>query len=192
MNGWPVAGWMSAALAAHFALVAAIYGTDAEGLGVLTRATARVSFLIFMAAYVASPLRRFVRAPATAWLLRNRRQLGVSFAVSHGLHAIAIVLLASALGERFEVLAVTLIFGGLGYLFIAAMAATSNDRAVRALGRRRWGLLHRAGIHYLWIIWVQNWTGAIVAMPNVLYAALALLVWVGAALRFAAWRRSRP
>jgi hypothetical protein len=191
MNGWPVAGWTSALLLALFAGLVATHGTDVDALGVLTRATARISFVVFMAVYVASPLRHFVKNAASAWLLRNRRPLGVSFAVAHGLHLVAIVWLASAAGEDFELLAVTLLAGGLAYLFIAAMAATSNDRAVAALGRRRWRLLHRAGIHYLWIIWAQNWTGAIATKPDALYAALALVVWGGAALRFAAWRGRR-
>jgi hypothetical protein len=53
--------------------------------------------------------------------------------------------------EAFEVGA-TQILGGIGFVFIAFMAATSNDGAVRTLGRARWSRLHRFFLYYLWFI----------------------------------------
>jgi hypothetical protein len=43
-----------------------------------------------------------------------------------------------------------LLGGGLGFVFIAAMAATSSDAALKALAR--WTLLHRTGVWYLWFV----------------------------------------
>ena len=126
----------------------------------LIRATARTSLALFGAAFTASSLRSLWRTPATGWLLRQRRYLGLSFAFSHALHALAILGLALVLGDAFEINLVTVIFGGGAYVMIALMAATSSDRAVRlarpaplapaALGRRLLDLdrlrelLHRA------------------------------------------------
>ena len=186
MNGWRVF-WLLAALeSALFAGGIALLGTDEAGLRALTRLTVRVSFTVFIVVYLAAPLRRLFPSPATRWLARNRRYLGVSFAWAHGLHAVAIGLLARLLGDAFEADAATLVGGGLGYLLTAGMALTSFDRTARWLGPRRWAQLHRAGLHWLWFIFALNWTVSAAAAPS--YLPFAALTWGAAALRFAALR----
>ena len=54
----------------------------------------------------------------------------------------------------------SLIPGGLAYLFIFAMALTSNDAAMRALGKN-WKRLHTVGIHYIWLIFTLAYAGRI-------------------------------
>jgi len=58
------------------------------------RATARTSVVFFTAAFAASALRRRWPNGATAWMLRNRRQLGVSYAASHFIHLLLILAVA--------------------------------------------------------------------------------------------------
>jgi DMSO/TMAO reductase YedYZ heme-binding membrane subunit len=109
-------------------------------------------------------------------------------AVSHGIHGIAIVWLLSAFPSAYQVNATTLVGGGLGFVFIAAMAATSSDAAFKALGRARWTLLHRSGVWYLWFVFAftfvpdpsRGWdathaiaVAAFVAAPLVRAAAFA-------------------
>src|SRR5258706_6962627 len=163
MNGWRLFGWIAALESALFAAALAAFGSDEAGLRALVRFTVRVSFLVFIVVYAAAPLRRLVPSPATRWIARNRRYLGVSFAWAHGLHAFAIALLVLLLGDAFETNTATVVGGGLGYLFVAGMAATSFDRSARWLGPRRWALLHRAGLQWLWFIFALNWTGATIA-----------------------------
>lgn len=190
MSGWRVF-WLLAALeTAVFAVALYGFGTDEAGLRALVRLTVRVSFTVFIAVYSAAPLRRLFPSPATRWLLRNRRYLGVSFAWAHGLHAVAIALLALLLGDGFEADTTTLVGGGLGYLLTAAMAATSFERTARWLGPRRWGLLHRAGLHWLWFIFALNWTGAAITVSPI-YLPFAAVTWVAAGLRLAALRACR-
>jgi len=143
----------------------------------------------FMGAYAASSLRRLWRVPATAWLLRNRRYVGLSFAVAHAVHALAVLGLATLLGDAFEYDPVSLGFGGLAYVFVAALAATSSDRAVAALGPARWRRLHRIGVHYVWFVFAV--TEIPVALHSPQHFALAGLVVGGAALRVAAARAGR-
>lgn len=135
------------------------------------------------------PLRRLYPAPATRWLLRNRRYLGVSFAWVHGLHGLAIALLALLFGDSFAVDPATRLGGGLAYLLIAAMAITSFDRTARWLGPQRWGLLHRAGLHWLWFIFALNWTASVGVSLG--YLPFALITWGLLALRLAALRARR-
>jgi DMSO/TMAO reductase YedYZ heme-binding membrane subunit len=175
-----------------FAGTIAVYGSDEAGLRTLVRATARASFLIFIAAYAASAARRLFPSPATRWLLRNRRYLGLSFAVAHLLHLDAIWLLSLLLGQAFAVDLATLVFGGIAYGFVFAMALTSNDRAVAWLGPRRWNTLHRVGIHWIWAVFSFDWL-VLALFESPTYAPIAVLALAGLGLRIAARRaRARP
>ena len=175
------------ALVAMVALVLALEGSGEAGIRAVIRWTARSSLALFLATFVASSLRRLWRAPASAWLLRNRRALGLSFAVSHALHLAGILALAAWVPTATFVPA-TVVGGGIGYAFIAAMAATSSDAAVRRLGARRWRLLHRTGSWVLFAIFAQSYLPRSFANPA--YAPLGLAVAAALALRLAAWRRA--
>jgi DMSO/TMAO reductase YedYZ heme-binding membrane subunit len=168
------------------ALLAAIAVVTGD-LGAGIRVTARTSLFFFTLTFSASSLVALRPEPASKWLLRNRRWLGLSFAASHLGHALLIV--ALGLTGTLDVAATTAIGGGAGYLFLAAMAATSTDGAVRWLGRRRWRALHLAGMYLCWLIFTATYAGATVEDPR--HApALALCV-LGLGLRVAAWARRR-
>jgi DMSO/TMAO reductase YedYZ heme-binding membrane subunit len=188
-QGWPLVGVASAALLALQLAVVASGGTDEAGLRLLVRVSARASFAIFLLVFVARPARFFWPGAFTRWLMRNRRQLGVSFAIAHFLHLGDIALLALLLGDGFELQPVTLYGGGLAYVLLAAMTATSFDRSARWLGPRRWKLLHRAGLYWLWFIFAQSYTFGALEKPGSVPFALA--VWGALALRIAAWRARR-
>ena len=79
------------AVAAIVGLILALVGSDEPGLRMAIRATARTSVVFFTLAFAASALRRRWPNAATSWLLRNRRQLGVSFASSHAIHLVMIL-----------------------------------------------------------------------------------------------------
>ena len=188
MNGWPLF-WLLAALeTAAFAAMFVAFGSDEAGLRALVRQTARISFVVFLVVYTAAPLRRLWPTAASRWALHNRRALGVSFAWAHGLHALAIGMLALLLGDAFAVDLATLVGGGGTYLLIAAMALTSTDRTARWLGPRRWALLHRTGLHATWVIFAISWASR--AGSSGLYLAFTLVT-VAAALLRATASRSR-
>lgn len=188
-QGWPLVGVASAALLALQIAILAIAGTEEPGLRELVRVSARASFSIFLLVFVARPSRVFWPGRFTRWLVRNRRQLGVSFAVAHFLHLFDIALLALLLGDGFEISPVTLFGGGLAYVLLAAMTATSFDGSARWLGPRRWKRLHRAGLYWLWVIFAQSYTFGALQKP--VDIPLALAVWGALALRIAAWRARR-
>jgi len=184
-EGPSLVGWASLALAAMTVAVLAVAGTGEDGVRMLIRATARSSLAFFSLAFAASSLRRLLHVPATAWLLRNRRYLGLSFAVSHAIHLAGIVALDVGWPEQFaRTSTTTLVGGGIGYVFVAAMAATSNDRAVAWLGRR---LLHLTGSWLLWGIFASSYVPRAVRTPGYLPLAVAPIAVLG--LRVAAWLR---
>lgn len=153
MTGWRLVGGLSFLVAAMTAGLIVSHGGDVEGLRVAIRATARTSLLLFVLAFTASAMVELVPSDATRWQRRNRRYLGVSFAVSHFIHLGAILALASVDRALFWKLTniTTIMLAGTAYLFIAAMAATSFDRTAAWLGPRKWRLLHLIGGWYIWI-----------------------------------------
>lgn len=177
-----------AALLAMSAIVIAVAGTGIDGTRMLIRATARSSLLIFLAAFTASSLLRLWPAPATRWMIRNRRWLGLGFAFSHLIHLIAILWLFGMYGGQTPAPPMrTIVGGGIAYVFILLLAATSWNGAVRALGARNWQRLHKAGVWYIWLIFMVSYGGR--AATNPLYLPPALLLIGAALLRVLASRR---
>ena len=187
-EGWAIVGWAALAVAGVVVAVLVAGGFDEHGMGMAIRATARTSFLLFLAAFTASALARLWPRKGTRWLRQNRRYLGVSFAVSHACHAASIIGLAVITsGKSLEALDSFTVAGGLlGYAFIAVMAATSSDRTARWLGRR-WGLVHTVGIYYLWVVFLFSYGGR--AVFSAYYLPLALLLVLAVTLRIAAARK---
>lgn len=188
MNGGRLVGAITLALLALFFGSLAFAGTGESGVRLLTRNTVRAAFPLFLLAYVASSARRLWPSDATRWLLRNRRYLGISFGIAMALHLDAILLLGLLLGDAFETEITTLLFGGLAYVFIAAMTLTSFDRTAAWLGPRRWNTLHTVGIHYVGIVFLVQWLGK--TTESILYLPFLLAMLGAFALRFAA-RRAR-
>lgn len=190
MQGWKLTFSLSAALIGLTVLQLLVWGGDEPGIRVVVRSTARTSLVLFGLAFAASSLHVLSRGAATRWILANRRYLGVSYAASHALHALALLALARASAEfASSVDTLTLVGGGLAYAFTFAMAVTSNDASVAALGRRRWRLLHLVGGWYIWIIFAQSYLPR--ALQDPAYGPGAALVLAVAGLRLAV-RLRRP
>lgn len=163
----------------------------AQGARMVIRVTARTSLVLFLLSFLASALARLWPTPTTSWLLQHRRAFGLGFAFSHGVHLVAIVAFAQLDGPAFmqQTSVGNLITGGIAYAFIALMAASSWDGAVRWLGRRRWQLLHAAGAYYLWVSFVVSFGKRIAVSP---WYGLAVVVLVAAlALKLTAARHPR-
>jgi sulfoxide reductase heme-binding subunit YedZ len=166
-------------------------GDETDSVRAAIRATARTSFVLFCLAYSAAALARFWPSRATAWVRRNRRYLGVSFAASHGIHALAILSLALVTPAEFlqEIRLSMLIPGGIGYLFIIAMTATSFDRTAAAIGPLAWRLLHGIGGFYIWVGFLNGFGSRVGAHPG--YWGFVAILLAVMALRLAALRRRK-
>ncbi|EPQ8855584.1 TPA: ferric reductase-like transmembrane domain-containing protein, partial [Pseudomonas aeruginosa] len=129
------------------ALVLALQAQPVEGLRSAIRATARSSFALFLAAFLASSLATLVPGPGTRALLRERRYLGLAFAFSHAVHALLILAYWKLFPETFwsgRSVAAN-IPGSIGYLFILLLTLTSFRTPARLLGPRAWKALHSTG-----------------------------------------------
>ena len=184
----PILGGAAIAIVATVAGTLAIHGTGDQGIVLVTRHLARLAFPFFIAAFGASALLEVAPSTPTRWLVRNRRALGLAFAMVMFAHLAGIFSVWSIRDDEPH-FALDRLVGGMGYLFVAVMAATSNDASVRALGRARWSRLHRVGLYLLWFIFTVSYLGRVAEDPSFL---LGLGLAFGAlALRIVAWRRRR-
>jgi methionine sulfoxide reductase heme-binding subunit len=192
MNGWRLTGALSALLTAMALYLLSVQGWDAEGIRLVIRATARTSLVLFVLAFTASATVELLPSEATRWQRRNRRHLGVSIAVSHLIHLIAILSLASIDQALFWKLTNinTIVLAGTAYLFIAAMAATSFDRTAAWLGPRKWRQLHLLGGWYIWISFAVA-IGKRVPIDRFYWPMAALVLAAGIVRLVAMWRRNR-
>jgi DMSO/TMAO reductase YedYZ heme-binding membrane subunit len=173
----------------------ALLGThtaDADGLRLVIRATARTSLVLFVMAFAAAAMVELAANDWTRWQRRNRRYLGVSFAVSHFIHLAALFALARIDHDLFwKLTTLTNIFlAGAGYVFLAAMTATSFDGAAAWLGPRNWRLLHLLGGWYIWISFAVA-IGKRLPQGAIYWAMMALLLAAGIVRLIAMARRSR-
>jgi len=193
-EGWRLFAVLTLTLIALCIGIAGMRQFEVDGIRMVIRFTARTSLLFFCLAFSAAALARLYPNAWTRWQRRNRRALGVTFAASHGLHAIAIGAFAAMDPAGFAV-ATNLgsyVFGGIGYAFIIAMTATSFDRTAAAIGPRAFRLLHLSGGYYLLIQFMIAFGKRIPEMP--LYSLFLIPPLTVLALRMIAMvpRAERP
>jgi methionine sulfoxide reductase heme-binding subunit len=151
MNRWKLFGVLTATVVLTAAVACALAPDRVQSLQYAVRATARTSFVLFLAVFTASSLAKLLPSTLTRALVRERRYIGLSFAASHLLHAVALIFYVEEAPRAFWVgrTAVTNIPGAVGYLMIVLLAVTSFTTPARLLGPDRWKKLHRTGV---WVI----------------------------------------
>jgi methionine sulfoxide reductase heme-binding subunit len=153
------------------------------------RYTARVAFPLFLLTYLGSSLATLWPNASTQALVRTRRQWGLGFALAHIIHLGALIVFYKISG--WDVSGQTLAGGGLAYVMLIVMAATSNNWSVRALGRW-WKRLHRFGIHWLWFIFTFTYVGRLLDPASFERGIVQFVLCLAAlGLRLVAWRKRR-
>ncbi len=152
------------------------------------RPTAWLAFALFITAFTASSIQILYRGTYGRWAMKNRRYIGLSFALVHFIHA-GLVLSNLAFTEASRT-APVLAGGGMAYVFLALMALTSNNGAVRKMGAKNWKRLHKIGSYYIWLIFMAT-TVPDLPITWPLGAIIPLVGFLALFLRIAAWRKLR-
>jgi len=190
-EGWRLFAVLALTLLALSVWIGGMRGFEVDGVRMVIRFTARTSLLFFCLAFSAAALAWLWPNSYTRWQRRNRRQLGVTFAASHGIHLVAIVAFAvmDPAGYAAATSLASYIFGGIGYAFILAMTATSFDRPAKALGAAAWRRLHLIGGYYLLFQFMVSFGKRIPDMP--LYALFLIPLVAVFALRMISMAAAR-
>lgn len=170
---WQITKYATIFIAAVLTFILLANGINEASLRIAVRFTARISCILFILAFTASALHRLTANPVTNWLLQNRRYFGLSMAIAHGFHALAIAGVAVFSAEnmvRDNHLAI------LGYVFIILMAATSFKRPAAVLGRRNWRILHTLGMYYLWLSFTFSFAKRLSESYPIYFPFVSLLI----------------
>lgn len=160
-----------------------------EGWQLAARWTARMGFPIFILTYAVSSLGRLWPSDLTRRVWRDRRWWGLGFAACHTVHLFALVTYNQMANNDSSIQ--TLIGGGGAYAIMYMMALTSNDAAMRAMGKN-WKRLHTLGIQWLWFIFAFSYFGRIVEGREQPWAGIAFATALAAlGLRIAVWRKGK-
>jgi DMSO/TMAO reductase YedYZ heme-binding membrane subunit len=171
------------------ALAFAVGADTVEQARLAARWTARAGFPILILTYSASSLVRLWPNVQTKAVLRHRRQWGLSFALMHSVHLVALATF-SIIAAQMPTMA-TLVGGGGAYVLMYAMVLTSNDAAMRAMGIW-WKRLHRIGIHALWFVYAFSYFGRLFNPDLRMQGLILFPVCIGAlGLRIVAWAKTR-
>ncbi|MFA5939333.1 MAG: hypothetical protein WC809_08255 [Sinimarinibacterium sp.] len=204
----PVGGWslvfalwgVAVALAVS---VLAGAGSEYSGTWLNLKLTARWSFLIFLAVYVARPAHQLWRTTFTKQLLARRRHLGIAFALAHYTHLTLIVYLftlaapgSMPMMSTGQPMALVVPIGGsLAYVLLTAMVVTSFNAPkdwMRRIHPKAWKTLHRVGIHYFMFIYTLDWIeGLAIKTPWWFYAPFLLASLAAIVVRAQAFRSTR-
>jgi sulfoxide reductase heme-binding subunit YedZ len=192
---------IAAATTVHIAIAIALLahaGRDVAATQLALRTTARISFVWFIAAFVAAPLTRLWPGDVSLWLARRRRALGVIFGLSMSIH-VGFILLLFALHAPARPPMVTdadFLIGIPGLAMVAMMTITSLDSWKRRLGDISWKRLHRTGIWVVWTIFFLCLTDSVSRKetnhPVMAYYLFIAILIAAAALRLAALRAGAP
>ena len=192
----------NAAISLVYASVALVLGAvmmlmlspDFEGQSSVSRAlrlSAQLAFVNYVIIFVARPSRQLLPNGFTGSLLRKRPYFGVSLAAIMSVHLALIAwLFIFVIHERPPLL--TLIAGGVAYLFILLMLLTTYAAPARALGARNWRRLHKTGLYYIGAIYLNALVGDVIGKPSdPVYLAIGVLMVFAIAVRLAAFVKIR-
>jgi methionine sulfoxide reductase heme-binding subunit len=194
MTRWQLFGLLAIVALLITATAYALAPDPVQSLQFAVRASARTSFILFLTVFIASSLLKLLPSPLTKALVRERRYIGLSFAFSHLLHAVALILYVRTAPEAFWVgrMPATNIPGYIGYLMILLLTVTSFKGPARLIGPVSWKRLHRTGVWIIAIIFAASYFTRIhqhadYVVPFVIMVAAMLL---RVATRFTNLRRA--
>lgn len=193
-GGWRLTIVLTAAvLGVALLMIFGIGGSDGARFAI--RFSARASLILFLSAFMASALNRLWPSNASRWLVRNRRYLGVAFAGSHLVHALAIgaYIITDAPAFYASQQPLGYVLNGTGYFYILAMTATSFRRPAQAIGPVAWRWLHLTGGYYIWFAFAKSYFPRVV--HDIFFAPFAIALVVVLAMRIAvafSKRRLKP
>jgi sulfoxide reductase heme-binding subunit YedZ len=179
-EGWSIVGAVAIALILGVSVEAMTAGTPVDGVRGIVRMTARISFALFALAFTASATWHFWPNALTRWQLRNRRHIGVAFALAQTVYLIALFSLghvapADLASETNEA---TWIIGAVAYLFVVLMALTSFESTMQLVSPRVWSALHTVGSYYIWLIFASYYF----SRAAIIYAYIPMAVLVACIL----------
>ena len=151
--------------------------------------------IIFLVTAI-SALQKLFPGPLPAWLLRNRKYIGLCFAVAMAWQGLFIFMMSMFFRDYYYEEIFFLrdeLEGSTGYIFLVAMVVTSFRFGRKYLDAKQWKLLHRSGLYFLWAypFSVYWWSLSYYENPQAIDYVFYWSGFLAFALRIAAWGKTR-
>jgi methionine sulfoxide reductase heme-binding subunit len=159
---------------------------DEMTIRVAIRATARISFVLFLGAFLGNAFYSLVPAATTRWLKENKDRFTLGFAASHTVHLAFILTLVLAIGREHALKGTMVVAFTIGFLFIYALAVGVLSRHRPFLSPHFESLAH----YYLMALFAVSFTRHAIARP-LFYTPLVIVAVVAIGVRVAVAIRSR-
>ena len=162
---------------------------DEMTIRVAIRTTARVSFVLFLGAFLGNAFYCLVPSAATRWLKVNKSGFTLGFAASHTVHLAFILCLVAVVGRQHllnELGWVVVVSFVAGFLFIYTLAADALFRHSKFLSSHFEAVAH----YYLMTLFVVGFTLSGITRP-LFYAPFILVAVSAVGVKIAAAIRSR-
>ena len=145
-----------------YAAILFFYEFTEAGMHLIILWSARISLVLFLLSFSASAVHRWLRTSLSFWLLMNRKYFGISFALSHLLHLLALLIMQLTFQPVFkQAPSQVLLGGGIAYFFVIAMYLTSFEMFSEYLSRTQWKRLHTLGNYWIWAVFMIISTGSL-------------------------------
>ena len=196
LNGWPLFGVIAGlSFAIILAGLATIGTSTPEATVAMIRLSVQLASPWIYLAFVATALVQLFPSSFSAWLLRNRRYVGLSFAAGFGWQAVFILVLLVLHGDYYATVlhdTAEFISRMLSYLLLLALTVTSFFPVRRTMDPRHWQLLHLVGIWYFWAaIWVSYAETAMMGDARVIAIVFLVAGLIVLTLRCVAYLKKR-
>ena len=151
--------------------------------------------LIYVVA-ATSALQILFPGPLPMWLLRNRKYVGLTFAVAMAWQGLFIFIVSFFHRDYYykDIFAVRdELEGSTGYLFLGALVVTSFQRGRKYLNGKQWKLLHTSGVYFIWAyaFSVYWWNLYYYKNPQAIDHVFYWAGFLAFGLRIAAWGKRR-
>jgi len=197
INGWPLFWLVSIPLSV--VMTVATLGTDlttGHGVTDMISFSVRWAVPLIILVVATSALQTLFPGPVPMWLLRNRKYIGLCFAVAMAWQGLFIFIMSYFFREFYYSEVYLLrdeLEGSVGYLFLPAMVVKSFQFGRKHLSLGQWKLLHTSGIYFLWaypasVYW---WNVSYYPDPEPIDFVFYCGGFLAFALRIAAWGKKR-
>ena len=162
----------------------------------MIRVSVRCSLPLLIMAFTASALSRLWPGVASAWMVRNRKYVGLAFSAVMLWQILFIVLLISTGARLFPPgpAALFIVSDLIGYTLLVLMTVTSFEMFKSRMSPVAWKRLHRTAIYYIWVIYLYSFPiGVYFSRDDHLeivgYTFLFFVTFAAGLLRLLAWSR---
>ena len=197
INGWRLFWLISIPMC--IVMVIAMMGADmstASGVSHMIQFSVRWAVPFIFLVVAASSVQILFPGSFPMWWLRNRKYIGMCFAVAMAWQGAFIFMMSNFFRDYYFEDVYLLrdeLEGSVGYIFLAAMVLTSFHFGRKHLNSTQWKLLHRSAIYFLWAyaFSVYWWNLSYYENPQAIDYVFYWSGFLAFVLRIAAWGKKR-